>query len=114
MSSLYPEHHYGGQIQRAALAAALLATPDVLVVDDPTSSLDTYTARTVWYALADYDSTGAAVVAVTHDVDHVLHTGTVESVVIMRDGRVAIEGPMKCVKSSDDPYIQGFFRSFGS
>ncbi|WP_371955073.1 hypothetical protein [Actinomadura monticuli] len=49
MLDLLPEQHSGGQIQRAALAAAVLPAPSVLVADEPAGSLDAETAYRVPY-----------------------------------------------------------------
>ena len=52
-ADLYPDQHSGGPIQRAALAAALLPAPRVLVADEPAASLDTGTAYGVWVGFAN-------------------------------------------------------------
>ncbi|MEV6560301.1 ATP-binding cassette domain-containing protein [Nocardia sp. NPDC051756] len=48
---LLPQQNSGGQIQRAALAAALLPAPPILIADGPTNSLDQETAYAVWKSL---------------------------------------------------------------
>lgn len=110
---LLPQQHSGGQIQRAALAAALLPAPEVLIVDEPTASLDWETALRVWQTLRAYADTGAAVLAITHDVDMLTATGIADRMVIMRAGRVAVAGSATEIRTLADPYVQGFFRAFG-
>ncbi|TDD04210.1 ATP-binding cassette domain-containing protein [Saccharopolyspora terrae] len=75
---LLPGQHSSGQVQRAALAAALLSAPRLLVVDEPTASLDTATAHAVWGSLRRYADTGAAVLAITHDVSDLVDLGVVD------------------------------------
>lgn len=57
----------GGQRQRVVLARALAARPDVLLLDEPTASLDPETARIVLDLLDRIRATGTAILAVTHD-----------------------------------------------
>ncbi|MBK6842907.1 MAG: heme ABC exporter ATP-binding protein CcmA [Gemmatimonadetes bacterium] len=60
----------GGQKHRVALARALAATPDVLLLDEPFAALDPALRREVRDAVvALLDANGPAVVVVTHDVD---------------------------------------------
>lgn len=57
----------GGEQQRVALARALVAKPDVLLADEPTSQLDERSAESVLGAFRNLLSTGGAVVLATHD-----------------------------------------------
>ncbi|MFF2084698.1 ATP-binding cassette domain-containing protein [Nocardia sp. NPDC058176] len=110
---LLPRHHSGGQIQRAALAAALLPAPTVLIADDPTASIDTGTKFQIWKTLREYADTGAAVLTITHDVDILTATGVADRIAIMRAGRIIAAGPATEIPTHTDPYIQGFFCPFG-
>nr|WP_225224478.1 ABC transporter ATP-binding protein [Cellulomonas sp. JH27-2] len=59
----------GGQQQRAAVARALVHTPDVVLADEPTGSLDTMTGELVLEALVGISrERGTAVLLVTHDL----------------------------------------------
>ncbi|MFD9895921.1 ATP-binding cassette domain-containing protein [Amycolatopsis sp. NPDC059027] len=106
---LYPQQHSSGQIQRAALAAALLPGPDLLVVDEPSASLDRDTAWEVWAALRAYADTGAAVLTITHDVTLLTETGVADQMVFLRDGRTVATGSPTEMRALADPYVQGFF-----
>lgn len=57
----------GGEQQRAAIARALIAQPDLILADEPTGALDTATARTVLGVLAGARAQGQTIVMVTHD-----------------------------------------------
>lgn len=63
-----PQALSGGQLQRMAMARALLARPVMLFADEPTSRLDLVTQRqTAELLSAAVDQSGAALVLVTHD-----------------------------------------------
>ena len=59
----------GGEQQRVAIARALAGEPGVILADEPTGSLDTSTAQSVWELLRSITHTSnVALVAVTHDL----------------------------------------------
>ncbi|OZM70357.1 ABC transporter ATP-binding protein [Amycolatopsis antarctica] len=110
---LFPHQHSAGQIQRAALAAALLPAPRLLIVDEPTASLDTGTGYEVWTNLREYADTGAAVLAITHDAALLIDTGVTDRMVFMRHGRITVAGPTTEIRTLEDPYVRGFFQQSG-
>jgi zinc/manganese transport system ATP-binding protein len=59
----------GGQQQRVFIARALLARPDVVLLDEPTSSVDVRTRHEVLHLLRDLHADGLAVVLTTHDLN---------------------------------------------
>ncbi|NUU67786.1 type I secretion system permease/ATPase [Enterobacteriaceae bacterium BIT-l23] len=79
----------GGQKQAIALARALLAQPDVLLLDEPTSGMDMGSERTVLQALKPVME-GRTVVIVTHR-PAILHY--VDRIVVMDDGLKVADGP---------------------
>lgn len=111
---LYPDQHSGGQIQRAALVAALLPAPAILIADEPAGSLDIGTAYGVWRTLREYADTGAAVLAITHDVPMLTATGVADQLVLMRRGRIIAAGSATELAALADPYVRGFFQEYGS
>ncbi|OZD87511.1 ABC transporter ATP-binding protein [Rhodococcus sp. 05-2256-B2] len=83
-----PAQLSGGQIQRIAIARALMMDPALLIADEPTGNLDSKTSHNVLEILADvaHGSEGRrAVVMATHDLDAARST---DRVVSMIDGRV--------------------------
>ncbi len=59
----------GGQQQRVFLARALIAQPDILVLDEPTSGVDMRTAENVLHLLADLNQQGMTILITTHDLN---------------------------------------------
>lgn len=84
-----PSELSAGEQQRTALARALLASPKLILADEPTGNLDRENAERVLGHLADYAADGAAVVMVTHDEAAMAAAGRR---VVMDSGRVSGEG----------------------
>ncbi len=56
----------GGQRQRLAIACALVAEPEILFLDEPTTGLDPQSRRQIWGLVAAYRARGGTVVLTTH------------------------------------------------
>ena len=85
-----PNELSGGQVQRAAIARALLLKPALLLADDPTGNLDSKSAADVLGLIDQVHRGGQTVVLVTHDNDVAAHA---PRGVRMRDGRIEHDGP---------------------
>ncbi len=59
----------GGQQQRVFMARALVAEPDLLVLDEPTSDMDVYSTEQTLHLLADLNRAGQTIIMSTHDVN---------------------------------------------
>jgi len=59
----------GGQQQRVFLARALIAEPDLLVLDEPTTGVDVRTAENVMHMLAHLNQRGMTILVSTHDLN---------------------------------------------
>lgn len=108
---LVPRHNSAGQIQRAAVAAALLATPDVLIADGPTASLDQGTAYGVWKSLREYADNGGALLVVTGDVELLAATGHADRLVVIGEGKVLAAGTAVELSKSTDQQVQIYIRT---
>jgi microcin C transport system ATP-binding protein len=96
----YPHEFSGGQRQRVAIARALIVNPRIVVLDEPTSSLDVTIQKQVLQLLAQLQRRhGLSYVLVTHDIDVV--RAMAHRVLVMKDGRVVKEGPVEQVLSDD-------------
>ena len=79
-----------GNQQRLNLAIALLADPDVLLLDEPTSSLDPRQRRRFWELGGQVRDRGGAVVFVTQNLEELERFAS--RVVVMLDGGVVFDG----------------------
>jgi putative ABC transport system ATP-binding protein len=80
-----PTELSGGQMQRAAIARALLMQPALLLADEPTGNLDSKSAADVLALFAELHAGGQTVVLVTHDQDV---AASAPRQVRLRDGRI--------------------------
>ncbi|MDR6170955.1 ATP-binding cassette domain-containing protein [Curtobacterium sp. SORGH_AS_0776] len=86
----------GGQRQRLAIARALATSPDVIVLDEPVTALDTTVQDAVLTLLEGLrDSTGVAMVFVSHDLRAVRRMA--DDVLVVHEGRVVEHGPAATV-----------------
>jgi len=96
----YPHELSGGMRQRAMIAMALAAGPELLVADEPTTALDvTVQAQILDLFRTLRDRRGMALLLVTHDFGVVAELA--DRVAVMRAGRVVETGPARQVL--DDP-----------
>jgi len=65
----YPSFFSGGEQQRINLARALITRPRLLLLDEPTASLDADTRQVVVKALKELKGSGATVVGIFHDLE---------------------------------------------
>ncbi|MEQ6204359.1 ABC transporter ATP-binding protein [Sulfitobacter sp. HNIBRBA2951] len=87
----YPFEMSGGMRQRAMIAMAMVAKPDLLIADEPTTALDVTTQAQVLGLIKELQrETGMAVILVTHDLGVVANMA--DKVVVMNKGRVMEAG----------------------
>jgi energy-coupling factor transporter ATP-binding protein EcfA2 len=91
----YPRDLSVGERQRAALAAILVAGPEVILLDEPTRGLDYPQKRALADFLAERCRQGKMVIMSTHDVE--LVTRCADRVVILGEGQVVVDGPVRAV-----------------
>jgi len=80
----------GGQRARVSLACALLARPDLLVLDEPTVGLDPVLRRDLWAMFHGLAADGATLLVSSHVMDE---AGRCDELVLMRDGRIVAAAP---------------------
>jgi len=75
----------GGQRSRVSLAGALLADPELLLLDEPTVGLDPVLRRDLWNLFADLAQQGRTLLVSSHVMDE---AGRCDEVLLMREGRI--------------------------
>lgn len=81
-----PSELSGGQMQRVAVARALMMDPPLILADEPTGNLDTATGAAIMTLLTDVaHQDGRSVVMVTHNLEAAAST---DRVITLRDGRI--------------------------
>lgn len=86
----------GGELARAVLARALLVDPRLLVLDEPTASLDPPVKRAVLDLVGELrDELGLTVVLITHELD--LAWSVADTVTVMDQGQVVASGTLSAV-----------------
>ena len=104
----------GGQRQRLHLALETMHGPRLLLLDEPTSSLDPTARRDLWIRLAEWRNAGMSVLAATHDLPDV--AAHCDRVVLLKGGRVlADDRPESLVRthSPESDLADVYFRLSG-
>jgi len=82
----YPSRLSGGQKQRVAIARALAMRPEILLFDEPTSSLDPELVGEVLQVMRGLSEEGQTMIVVTHEMDFARDAS--DEVIFMDDGRI--------------------------
>ncbi|GLY36910.1 ABC transporter ATP-binding protein [Amycolatopsis sp. NBRC 101858] len=91
-----PDQLSGGERQRAAIARALVTTPDVLVCDEVTSALDVSVQATIVELLGELRrELGMAMLFVTHNI--ALAGEVADRIAVLQGGSIVEEGPVRDV-----------------
>lgn len=81
----------GGEQRRLSIAALLALEPQVLLLDEPFSSLDLEGVRSVLELLLELRSAGQGLLVITHDLEKI--AAHADRLVLLDDGRIAADGP---------------------
>lgn len=109
--SQYPHEFSGGMVQRAMIALALAFHPDLLIADEPTTSLDvTIQAQIIDLLKALVERFNTTLLLITHDLGVAAELGT--QVAVMYAGSIVEYGPIQEVMVQPrHPYTQALVRA---
>lgn len=80
-----PNQLSGGQLQRAAIARAMVNRPSIVLADEPTGNLDTKATKLIMAALKEIHEAGNTIIMVTHNPDLAAYA---DRVIKMVDGKI--------------------------
>jgi ABC-type glutathione transport system ATPase component len=101
----YPHQLSGGQRQRVAIAQALVCKPNLLIADEPLSSLDTVTQAEILELLQRLkEELNLTILFITHNAG--LLASFADKVAVMRDGQVVAHGLLRELEQGADPYAR--------
>src|SRR5699024_126367 len=107
----YPSKLSGGQQQRVSIARALAVEPDIVLFDEPTSSLDPELVDEVLKVIERVAKTGKTILLVTHEMDFARKISN--KVVFMENGKVVEEGPPEQIfEHSQNERTKQFLKKF--
>jgi putative ABC transport system ATP-binding protein len=75
----------GGQVQRAAIARALINNPSIILADEPTGNLDSKNSEIILKTFKDLNQLGHTIILITHDQDIANQAGRIISI---KDGKI--------------------------
>ena len=108
--SAYPHQLSGGEQQRVLLAMTLANDPDLLILDEPLSSLDVTTREELGNLLGEIDGHRARLV-ITHDLDTASRLS--EKLAVLYGGRIVETGlTQEVLRHSMHPYTRALIRAY--
>jgi cell division transport system ATP-binding protein len=98
-SELFPAQLSGGELQRAALARALVVNPEIIIADEPTGNLDWETADAMMELFEKINKEGKTIIMATH------HKGIIDKLnkrkIVIKKGKLAEDTGKKDKKKKD-------------
>ena len=104
----YPSELSGGMRKRVGLARTLIANPEIILYDEPTTGLDPITSRVIHELMfAMQKQFNITSVVISHDLDVFKYA---DYVALLYEGTIKYFGDAKTIWESDNPYIYQFIR----
>ena len=113
-SSIFPHQLSGGQRQRVVVAIAIACKPELIIADEPTTSLDVTIQKQILDLISElvYEEK-MSLILITHDLGVVAEN--TDNMMVMYAGRIVEKGQTKNVfKKMSHPYTRGLFDSIPS
>jgi peptide/nickel transport system ATP-binding protein len=111
LSGRYPHELSGGQVQRGLLAMALILDPALIILDEPTASLDAMSKSFVASVIKDLKARGKAILLISHDLE--LASRLADETVVLYLGQVMESLPgSSLLEHPRHPYTLALARSY--
>jgi len=108
-ADLYPNELSGGMQKRVGLARAVVANPEIIIFDEPTTGLDPITADAINQLIVEQvKGLGCTAVSITHDLASARKIG--DEIAMLQDGRIVWRGPAGEIDRSGNPYVEQFIQ----
>ena len=91
----------GGQKQRIAIARALYKNPEILILDEATSSLDTEAEQIIQKTLNELKAQGKTMIVIAHRLSTIANS---DKILVMKEGKIIEEGTHRDLLSTDSAY----------
>jgi phospholipid/cholesterol/gamma-HCH transport system ATP-binding protein len=103
-----PSKLSGGQSKRIGLARTLILRPELMLYDEPTTGLDTGTAKEISELMIKMkEKYKISSITITHDM--ACAKMTADRIIMIREGVVVAEGEYEELEKSDDEWVKSFF-----
>ena len=110
-ADVYPARLSGGQQQRVAIARALAMQPEIILFDEPTSSLDPELVGEVLNVMKDLARLNTTMIVVTHEIAFAAEAA--DRIVLIDEGRVVEEAPpLEFLRNPHHPRSSQFLEQF--
>lgn len=103
----YPSELSGGMQKRVGLARAVVANPEIIFFDEPTTGLDPITAEAINSLIIEQvKGLGCTAVSITHDLVSARQIG--DDIAMLHAGKIVWRGPAADIDHSGNPYVEQF------
>jgi energy-coupling factor transport system ATP-binding protein len=93
-----PNNLSEGQKQKLTIASTLAMEPEVILLDEPSSSLDFASASRLYEILKQLNRQGRTIIVAEHDTEMLMDNA--KRIVLLKDGRIELDGPSKKILSN--------------
>jgi phospholipid/cholesterol/gamma-HCH transport system ATP-binding protein len=106
----FPSELSGGMQKRVGLARAVVANPQIIFFDEPTTGLDPITGRAINDLIVEQvKQQGCTTISITHDLESARTIG--DEIAMLHEGEIVWRGPADHLDRSGNAYVDRFVRS---
>ena len=108
----YPHEMSGGELQRIVIVTALLLKPEIIIFDEPTTSLDINTGRSIIKLLKKLKKEEKfSIIFISHDLDMIEDVS--DELIVMKNGKIVEKGKaLEVINNPKDEYSRKLLKLF--